>query len=221
MGELNIDTFKNLGINENDMESIFKYIYENKIWGHNNIEQYSGSSGAGSSLDYNKDYISFLREFINTNNTTVVVDLGCGDFQFGIELYKDLGVLYYGYDVYEDLINYHNSVTKTNSNNILFFNKLDFYNDRINIPFGDLCIIKDVLEHWNYNQIYDFLDYLINSKKFKYILICNCSYQTDDSSDSPTGLFRPLNINNYPLNEFNLTKVFKYKSKEVYLHVNV
>jgi len=218
-GELNEDTFKNLGIDENDMESIFKYIYENKIWGDNEIEGYLGSSGKGSTLDYNKDYISYLRDFILKNKTEVIVDLGCGDFQFGKELYRDLNIIYYGFDVYENIINYHNNVTKQNTNNILFFNKLDFYNNRQEIPHGDLCIIKDVFEHWNYSQTSELLNYLIESKKFKYILICNCFYQTEDASDSPTGLFRPLSIDNYPLKDFNLTKVLKYKTKEVYLYV--
>ena len=64
------------------------------------------------------------------------------------------------------------------------------------------------------------MNYLIQSKKFKYILICNCSYQTNDSQHINTGVFRPINKNFYPLNEFELIKVFSYNTKDVYLYEN-
>ena len=62
------------------MENIFTNIYENKIWGDNNINNYNGSSGGGSDIDYNKDtYIPFLKKLIIDNNITNITDLGCGD----------------------------------------------------------------------------------------------------------------------------------------------
>ena len=43
------------------MEEIFTNIYENKIWGDNNNNNYRGTSGGGSDVDYNKDtYIPFF-----------------------------------------------------------------------------------------------------------------------------------------------------------------
>ena len=36
------------------MEYIFTNIYENKQWGNNNNSKYEGSSGEGSTIDFNK-----------------------------------------------------------------------------------------------------------------------------------------------------------------------
>lgn len=202
---------------ETDMVNIFTNIYENKIWGDKKNPNYSGSSGPGSGLHYNEEYILFLKEFIKNNNINIVVDLGCGDFEIGVKLYKDLNVMYYGYDVYKKIIDYHNSITKKLSD-YWSFNNLDIYNEKEKIRHGDLCIIKDVLQNWNYDCTYNFLNYLINSKKFKYILICNCSYQRNDNLNISTGVFRPINDKFYPLNKFGLTKVFSYNTKDVYLY---
>jgi hypothetical protein len=199
-------------IDETDMVEIFTNIYENLNGEGLNIS-------SGSNLNYNNEYILFVKEFIKNNNINVVVDLGCGDFEIGIELYKELNVMYNGIDVYKKQIDYHNSITKKLSS-FWSFDNFDFYNEKEKIPFGDLCIIKDVFQHWNYNLTYNFLNYLTQSKKFKYILICNCSYQIEDQQNISTGVFRPINNNFYPLNKFKLIKVFSYNTKDVYLYEN-
>ena len=66
------------------MEHIFTNIYENSVWGNNNNKEYKGSSGLGSEVEYNKDYIPLLKKIINDYNVKSVVDLGCGDFRIGI-----------------------------------------------------------------------------------------------------------------------------------------
>ena len=64
------------------MESIFTHIYEKKIWGNNKNNEYTGSSGPGSNINYNKDtYVPVLKKFIVDNNIKNIVDLGCGDFK--------------------------------------------------------------------------------------------------------------------------------------------
>ena len=40
------------------------------------------------------------------------------------------------------------------------FYHLDVYGDKEQIIDGDLCILKDVLQHWTNEQIYNFLDYI-------------------------------------------------------------
>jgi hypothetical protein len=57
------------------MENTFTKIYEESVWGNNNVVEYSGSSGTGSSIDYNKEYIIFLTDFIKNNEIKNVVDL--------------------------------------------------------------------------------------------------------------------------------------------------
>jgi hypothetical protein len=95
------------------------------------------------------------------------------------------------------------------------FTHLDFFNNKESIINGDLCILKDVLQHWKMDEIYVFLDYLIKNKTFKYILICNCCNQTQDDTDIVNGEFRPLSSDYLPLNKYNPTKLYNYHSKEV------
>lgn len=199
------------------MEYIFTNIYKKKYWGDNKNNKYNGSSGDGSKLEYNiNTYIPFLKEFITKNNIKTIVDLGCGDFICGSYIYNELNIKYTGYDVYKEIIEYNSYIYPSQKYNFLH---LDFYSNKEKIITGDLCIIKDVLHHWPLLHIYNFLDYLVDSKKFKYILICNCSenpYQeTCNDVDIPLGSFRPLSSNFLPLKKYNPIIVYKYDTKEV------
>jgi hypothetical protein len=197
------------------MELFFTYIYENNIWGDNKIEEYNGSSGSGSSIEYNNDtYIPFLKKFIINNNIKTVIDLGCGDFLCGKLIYDDLDVLYTGYDTYKKIVDYnitHNLSTKYS------FIHLDFCNNKEKIIDGDLFILKDVIQHWSCTSIYNFIDYLLEFKNFKYILICNDYKQLEDNVDTVDGGYRALNCNYFPLKKYNLTKIFEYNDQEIYI----
>ena len=195
------------------MEQVFTNIYENNIWGNNNNFVYNGSSGGGSDLDYNKNsYVLFLKKFITDNNIKNIVDLGCGDFRCGKLIYDDLDISYTGYDAYKKIIDYNSSQQSLPKYS---FNHLDFCNNKENIINGDLCILKDVIQHWSLDYIYTFLDYLIEYKKFKYILICNCCNQTQDNADIHIGGWRQLSCDYFPLKKYNPIKLFNYHSKEV------
>ncbi len=195
------------------MEEIFTNIYENKIWGNNNNNNYSGSSGEGSNIYYNKDtYVPFLKKFIIDNNIKTVIDLGCGDFKCGELIYNDLDISYTGYDTYKKIVDYNKSIY---SQEKYSFIHLDFFNNKDNIINGDLCILKDVIQHWSLNNINTFLDYLTENKKFKYILICNCSYQKKDNTDIKNGGWRALSCDYYPLKKYNPLKLYNYNTKEV------
>jgi hypothetical protein len=197
----------------NIMEEIFTNIYENKIWGGNYISEYNGTSGCGSEISYNKDtYVPFLKKFIISNNIKNIVDLGCGDFKCGKLIYDDLDIKYTGYDTYKKIIDYN---LKQYSLPKYFFEHLDFFNNKENIINGDLCILKDVIQHWKIDEIYIFLDYLVENKIFKYILISNCCYQTKDDPENNYDRFTPLSINFFPLKKYNPVKLYNYHTKEV------
>lgn len=83
------------------------------------------------------------------------------------------------------------------------------------IEGGELCILKDILQHWSINCINNFLEYIVLCKKFKYILICNCCYQEEDNTEINDGGFRYLSCNYFPLKKFNPIKIFNYNSKEI------
>jgi hypothetical protein len=195
------------------MEEVFTDIYENKIWGDDNKDSYNGSSGEGSNIEFNKDtYIPFLKDFITKNNIQTVVDLGCGSFMCGELIYDDLDILYTGYDIYSKVI-------EKNSNQYLLpkyaFAHLDFCNNKESLINGDLYILKDVIQHWTLDDIYTFLDYLVEYKKFKYILICNCCHQLEDNTDIQVGHWRPLSCDYFPLKKYNPIKLYNYYTKEI------
>jgi len=198
------------------MEEIFTKIYENKEWGDNSNNEYEGSSGIGSDVNYNNTYIPFIEKFIFDNNIKNIVDLGCGDFRCGPLIYDKLDISYTGYDTYKKIIDYNlnqYSLPKYN------FIHLDFCNNKETIIDGELCILKDVLQHWSLENIYKFLDYIIENKKFKYILICNCCFQTIDNTEIDNGDWRYLSCDFLPLKKYNPIKLLNYHSKEVSLIV--
>jgi len=195
------------------MNHVFTNIYENSCWGSNQHHDYNGSSGPGSALHFNKDtYIPFLQKFIIDNGIKHVTDLGCGDFRCGSALYDDLDITYSGYDTYKKVIDYNSS---QHSLPKYKFTHLDFLNNKEDIANGELCIIKDVLQHWSLTNIITFLDYLIDSKKFKTILIVNCSQRAQDNIDINDGEWRSLSCAFLPLSKYNGKIVFTWDTKEV------
>lgn len=195
------------------MEDTFTHIYENSGWGDNGHSEYKGSSGWGSDVQHNKDtYVAFLKRVITDNNLKNIVDLGFGDFRCGRIIYDDLDVMYTGYDTYKGVVDYN----KTQYPHPKFsFMHLDFCNQKEEIVSGDLCILKDVLQHWPTKDIYGLLDYLVENKKFKYILICNCCNQTQDNGDTELGGCRELSCDYLPLKKYNPIKLYRYNTKEV------
>jgi hypothetical protein len=191
------------------MEAVFTEIYEQCKWGNNGNKEYCGSSGPGSHVENNKDYVPFLKNFIIDNKIKTVVDLGCGDFACGKLIYDDLDVLYTGYDTYKKVIDY---LTTTILEPKYSFTHLDFLNNKECIKNGELIILKDVIMHWPLDDIYSFLDYLVESKKCKYILICNCCNQLQDNTNIKTGDWRQLSCNYLPLKKYNPKKLYNFMS---------
>ena len=193
------------------MEDVFTSIYEQCIWGNNGNNEYQGSSGLGSTLVNNrKTYIPFLKNFIIKNHIKSVVDLGCGDFICGPYIYDNLPITsYFGYDTYKKVIE-HNKVTHSPPK--YKFVHSDFLNNKEDIVSADLCILKDVLMHWPLKDITTFLDYLVSSKKFKYILLNNCGEQNIHNTDIPVGQGRHLSCDFLPLKKYKPKKLYCYMS---------
>ena len=190
------------------MEQLFTNIYETNSWGTVDHPDYSGGSGAGSAIHYNKDtFIPFLKKFIINNNIKKIVDLGCGDFRCGHLLYDDLDDYY---DAYKKLTN---SLSKNYSLPKYKFIHLDFYGKKEEIISGDMCILKDVLIHWPLDDIYTFLDYLVDSKKFKYIM-SHCGAQTKDNTNIQTGQ-HALSCDFFPLKKYNIKKLYNFEAVSI------
>jgi len=211
---------------EKNMESLFTRIYEQHLWGTNEGQTW-GTSGPGSDVHSQTEYIKFLRQFIVEKAVTSVVDLGCGDFVAGSLIYDGLNVQYTGYDVYGALIDHHARRYKDAAS--YTFHHLDVSHHPDRIVSADLCIMKDVLQHWSTKNIYAFLDDILRRRLFRYILICNCCVLLDpstqvpqivratatDSADIEDGWWRILTASQYPLKKYAPDVVFRYGTKEV------
>lgn len=154
-----------------DMERTFTSIYQNCVWGDNGDPNYKGSSGGGSGVEYNAEYIRFVKEFIAKNEIESVVDIGCGDWRVGEAIFGDSSVEYTGYDVYGDLVDHLN---KRHANQKTNFVKLDSSKEKDKIKDADMLICKDVLQHWDDKSVVEFVDWIGRSNKFKYALVTNC-----------------------------------------------
>lgn len=192
--------------------NIFSQKYESCEWGDNKSNKYKGSSWGGSTITFNQEYNFFLRNFIDKNNIKKVVDLGCGDWQSSYIIYENKDIQYYGYDAYEKIIinnqeNYPNYIFK----HIDIINQINLIEDTC-----DLFILKDVIQHWTCDEINFFIDKLLKTKNFKYILMNNSCAQKYDNQDEPYRS-RPLSINFEPLKKYNFKFLFNYNDKEVSL----
>jgi SAM-dependent methyltransferase len=198
---------------------IFDCIYEKSIWGDNSVKHYNGGSGDGSDLSYNlTTYVPFLKTFLLGHQIKSVVDLGCGDFVCGPYIYSDIAIEYTGYDTYQKIIDYNRSTFSASKK--YTFHQLDIFNEWDKIAPADVCILKDVLQHWRTADIYTFLDAIVLSKKFKYIIICNCCDQVENNVDLyVTGGFRKLSANFFPLQRYDPIILYKYHTKEISLIV--
>lgn len=198
--------------------AVFTDIYEKDAWGNNRNPNYNGSSGDGSAYRYNiKTYVPFMHKIFKKYNIHSVVDLGCGDFRIGRALYNGRGIRYTGYDTYDKIITYHR--TQYDSNFYTFVHS-DFtkHDELEKLKPADLCILKDVLQHWPYKTIIEVMDYLVHANKYKYIIVVNCYKSADpkvSSADIEPGGWRPLSISKYPLNRYGGVKLYNWDTKEV------
>lgn len=195
--------------------TIFKNIYENHIWGKNCCKEFDfeGSSGSSAKLNYSRDYVIFMKKFIINNNCKNIIDIGCGDWEHSHILYDGLNINYYGYDVYDKLIEglkikfpqYH-------------FQTLDVIQKTNLLRRGDICILKDFCEYICNEDIIKLLNYIITNKYYKYIFIINTYNKEGTCCDIKcNGLNHKISFNSPPLNIFNTTVIMKYKNKEVLL----
>lgn len=193
----------------------FTEIYEKCKWGKDNADEYNGSSGPGSEVEINiKTYVPFIQNFIRQYSISTVADLGCGNFKCGPHIYDDLpNVMYAGYDAYGKLVDRNNKMYGKSSKYL--FRQTDIIHEKNQIAGADLCILKDVMQHWKLCDIYDFLEFVTTKKLFRYILICNCTGQNKDDTDINMGDFRALSSHHRPLSKFNARTVYTYHTKEV------
>lgn len=154
-----------------------------------------------------------MRKLFQEFNITQVCDLACGDCQCLEQIYEGTDVDYTGIDCVESVISANKKKYPKYK-----FKVVDMFTEEI--PDSQCYIIKDALQHWNTENIYKFMDKLVQ-KKFSYIFLINCCGQQFDNQDCPIGGGRPLSISYLPLKKYGATKLFNYKTKEVSVIYNV
>ena len=142
-------------------ENIFLKIYKNKVW--NKKSNLDFDSGPGShDLYLVEPYVRALIDFFIKNKDLTIVDIGCGDFNVGKQIFK-YSRNYIAIDIVQDLIDRNKKKFKADN---LIFKKIDVI--RQNIPEGECIIIKEVFQHITNKEINSILKKIQN---FKYIFI--------------------------------------------------
>ncbi|MAH06852.1 hypothetical protein CMI38_01215 [Candidatus Pacearchaeota archaeon] len=180
-------------------ERIFGEVYSEGHWGNGDDMFYSGT---GSDIENCLPFKHYLENFIRKNNIKTVVDLGCGDFRMG-GLMDWNEVNYVGVDVVDSLIK-HNQKFFSDQN--ISFVKGDIINDEL--PSGDLCILRFVLQHLSNRDILKIISKL---KKYKYVIVVDGvavdRYHEKVNSNLVTGAGIRDNGLHLDLSPFNLNVV--------------
>jgi len=145
---------------------IFKKIYLKKIWTpEQKKKNFKFYSGTGShEKEFTEVYLKKVENFLNSFPTKPdVVDLGCGDFEIGSKLRKFCNK-YTAVDIFDELINHNKK--KFNNYNVEFLS-MDITKD--NLPKGDICFLRTVLQHLSNDSIKSFL--ILIKDKYKYLVL--------------------------------------------------
>lgn len=144
---------------EKSVAETFSEIYEKNIWGGNKGEFYSGE---GSTEKYAEKYAATVKKIIADHNIKTVVDLGCGDFRVASKFVSN-DIHYIGCDVVPALIKH---LTEKFASKNIEFRQLNIVEDQL--PDGDLCLIRQVLQHLSNAEVQSILS---NTEKFKYLIV--------------------------------------------------
>jgi SAM-dependent methyltransferase len=158
----------------------FAAIYRSQAWG--SLEDRPFCSGEGSIREEAVGpYCAMIRDFIAVNNIRRVVDLGCGDFGVGSRLIGP-AVHYVGVDVVPELIHYNQEHFATPG---VEFRCMNIIDDEL--PRGDLCLVRQVLQHLSNAQI---LQTLRSLRRYRYVIATEHVYAGADlrrNRDKPHG----------------------------------
>ena len=196
-------TYKGLSI-----EQVFSKIYKDGSWNKKSLNFNSGPGSHNEKLVV--PYVKFVNSFLIDKKLKSIIDLGCGDFNVGKNIYKHVNK-YFAFDIVPDLIKTNKK--KFNDKKIIFECK-NFIDETL--PKADVVIIRQVLQHLDNKSIIKILDKI---KSYKYAIITehipkNIFIPNIDKNIGPTtrlefnsGInieIQPFNFNFISKNEINL-----------------
>jgi hypothetical protein len=143
-------------------EQVFTEIYAQKQWGPSSEEFESGAGSADERIT--TTYVAAIREWLRRigSEEMAIVDLGCGDFRIGRQL-VDFCACYVGVDIVKPLIEHHARVFASAKVRFLHRNILED-----SLPDGDICFLRQVLQHLSNHQI---LTVLHRVQKYRWAVI--------------------------------------------------
>jgi SAM-dependent methyltransferase len=159
---------------------VFSTIYQSRAWGSRQDRPFCSGDGSIRE-DAVGPYCDMVRAFIEGNNIKRVVDLGCGDFGVGSRFISP-EVSYIGVDVVRDLIDYNQKHFGSPSVEFRCLNMIDD-----DLPSGDLCLVREVLQHLSNAQIQKILKSL---SRYQYVIVTEHVYSGDGlrpNLDKPQG----------------------------------
>jgi SAM-dependent methyltransferase len=130
------------------VEQVFTSIYLERKWGGD--AEGGLCSGAGSlDEDAVAPYVGVVRAFLEMEGLSScrLVDLGCGDFRVGARL-APLAASYVGVDVVRPVVEQNQA---SHASDRVSFLHRDILRD--DLPEGDVCLLRQVLQHLSNDQI--------------------------------------------------------------------
>jgi SAM-dependent methyltransferase len=167
----------------------FNYIYRTGRWGMRNG---LGTSGSVGLPENNVAYARYVSEFIRANEIDEVVEVGCGDFgaSAGIDFGK---AVYLGIDVSSEVIGRVRELAAVPGK--VEFACCDFY--EYGIPYGDLLLCKNVLQHLCNDYVSKFVEY---AQRFEHFIVTNdVSGKHAGTADIENGEFRHIGMDQFGL----------------------
>ena len=148
-----------------NMRELFREYYSKLPGFEENGNQYKFNSGPGSHIpEIANTYMNEVEKFLlSLSKKPNVVDLGCGDFFIGSKIRK-LCNNYIAVDIVDELIHFNKEKYKHLD---VDFRILDITCDEL--PSGDICFIRQVLQHLSNELILNFIKLIRN--KYKYLII--------------------------------------------------
>jgi hypothetical protein len=135
---------------------VFQDVYRHHLWGREDTSTFY--SGVGSRGEGSRIYVEQMSELLRLHQLELdrpltIVDLGCGDFEVGRALLDRLpNARYIGCDIVPELVR-HNEQKFANER--IAFRQVDIVADPL--PPGDVCLVRQVLQHLSNAEIKRFL----------------------------------------------------------------
>jgi SAM-dependent methyltransferase len=157
---------------------VFTRIYAENAWGADRPPPdpgYPYYSGPGSDDALAAPYVTCVNRFVDAHGIRAIVDLGCGDFRIGRRLARP-GIAYVGVDLVASLIDANRERFASDS---VEFVCRDIVTE--DIPDGELCLLREVLQHLSNAQIAAIVPKL---RRFRWVILT-------ENHPGPLGSFVP------------------------------